>query len=50
MARQDDIEDLLRSITPLFRSVALGAQSASADFKTTEWAREHLTRTALSTK
>lgn len=46
MARQDDIEELLRSIAPTFRSVALDAQNAAEEFKATEWARTHLSRTA----
>jgi hypothetical protein len=46
MARQDDIEGLLRSIAPVFRSVALDAQNAAEEFKATEWARKHLSRTA----
>jgi hypothetical protein len=46
MARQDDIEGLLHPVAPLFRSIALDAQTAAEEFKTTEWAREHLTRTA----
>lgn len=46
MARQDDIEELLRRIAPLFLEIALNAQHASAELATTEWAREHLVRTA----
>lgn len=46
MARQDDIEELLRQIAPLFLEIALNAQHASADLAKTEWARRHLVRTA----
>lgn len=46
MARQDDIEELLRSIARLFRSVALDAQTAADEFKATDWARKKLSRTA----
>jgi hypothetical protein len=46
MARQDDIEALLREIAPLFLDIAQGAQVAAADFADTDWARSNLTRTA----
>lgn len=46
MARQDDIEELLRQIAPLFLEIASNAQHASAELAKTEWARTHLVRTA----
>jgi hypothetical protein len=46
MARQDDIEGLLRQIAPLFIDIAQRAQVAAADFADTDWARKHLARTA----
>lgn len=46
MPRQDDIDDLLRQIAPLCLEVAAYAQGAAAKFADTEWAREHLARTA----
>jgi hypothetical protein len=46
MARQDDIEELLRRIAPLFLEIAKYAQQASAEFGATEWTRRYLLRTA----
>jgi len=46
MARQDDIEGLLRRIAPLFIDIAQRAQVAAADFADSGWARDNLTRTA----
>jgi hypothetical protein len=46
MARQDDIEDLLRQVAPLFLDIAQGAQVAAADLPDTEWGMTNLTRTA----
>jgi hypothetical protein len=46
MARQDDIEDLLRQIAPLFLEIAEYAQQAAYDLGETNWARSHLVRTA----
>jgi hypothetical protein len=46
MARQDDIEDLLKEVAPLLGSIASQAQEASAGLGDTDWARTYLTRTA----
>jgi hypothetical protein len=46
MARQDDIEDLLRQVSSPFLSVAREAQSAAAELPDTNWGRHHLLRTA----
>jgi hypothetical protein len=46
MTRQDDIENLLRQIAPLFLDVAQEAQVVAADLGDTDWARANLTRTA----
>jgi hypothetical protein len=46
MARQDDIEELLRRIAPLFLEIARYAQQAAAELGETEWGRAHLVRTA----
>lgn len=46
MARQDDIEDLLRQVAPLFLDIAQGAQLAAADLPDTTWGLTNLTRTA----
>lgn len=46
MARQDDIKKLLRQVAPLFLEIAKHAQEAAAELGETEWAREHLVRTA----
>jgi hypothetical protein len=46
MARQDDIEDLLRQVARPFLSIAREAQSAAHELRDTDWARRHLTRTA----
>lgn len=46
MARQDEIEQLLRDVSPLFLDIASGAQQAAAELENTEWARRYLSRTA----
>jgi hypothetical protein len=46
MARQDDIEQLLRDVAPLFLDIAGQAQRAAAELEETDWARRNLPRTA----
>lgn len=46
MARQDEIEDLLRQIAPLLLDIGRNAQTAAADLGDTTWARTNLSRTA----
>jgi hypothetical protein len=46
MARQQEIEDLLRQVAPLFRSIAMEAQAAAADFVKTDWAKHEMSREA----
>jgi hypothetical protein len=46
MARQKDIEQLLRDVAPLFLDIAERAQQAAAALEETEWARTNLPRTA----
>jgi hypothetical protein len=46
MARQDDIEDLLRRVSRPFLKVAREAQTAAAELGNTDWGRRHLVRRA----
>ena len=46
MARQDDIEKLLRRVAPLFLCIAREAQRAAEELRDTDWGRRHLMRTA----
>jgi hypothetical protein len=46
MPREDEIEGLLREIAPLLLEIANGAQEAADELGATDWAREHLSRTA----
>jgi len=46
MSRQDDIEELLRQVAPLFLNVSRSAQVAADSLRGTDWARVNLTRTA----
>jgi hypothetical protein len=46
MARQDQIEDLLRQVSRPFLSIAREAQTAASELRDTDWGRHHLVRTA----
>jgi hypothetical protein len=46
MARQDDVEQLLRQVAQPLLPIAREAQTAAAEFRDTDWARRNLERTA----